>query len=82
MKDRFLQSITIALAVTGCFGAKQTALAQTDWKPTLQRLAKENDPQAAIAEGFQAEVSPMPPMGVLLNQQEMRDIMAYLMTLK
>ena len=40
------------------------------------------DPQAAIAEGYLSEVSPMPPMGVLLNQQEMRDIMTYLMTLK
>ncbi len=40
------------------------------------------DPQAAMAEGFPAEVSPMPPMGVLLNEQEMRDVMAYLMTLK
>ncbi|MEM9015629.1 MAG: c-type cytochrome, partial [Verrucomicrobiota bacterium] len=39
------------------------------------------NPQAAIAEGFAAEVSPMPPMGVLLSEQEMRDIMAYLMSL-
>ncbi|NNE90048.1 MAG: c-type cytochrome, partial [Verrucomicrobiales bacterium] len=40
------------------------------------------NPQATIAEGFKAEVSPMPPMGVLLREQEMRDVMAYLMTLK
>lgn len=39
------------------------------------------NPQAAIAEGFAAEVSPMPPMGVLLQEQELRDVMAYLMTL-
>ena len=40
------------------------------------------DPMAQIAEGFQAEVSPMPPMGVLLRPQELADVMAYLMTLK
>ena len=40
------------------------------------------DPMAQIAEGFQAEVSPMPPMGVLLKPQELADVMAYLMTLK
>jgi mono/diheme cytochrome c family protein len=40
------------------------------------------DPQATMAEGFPAEVSPMPPMGVLLTEQEMRDVMAYLMTLQ
>ena len=40
------------------------------------------DPQAAIAEGFPAEVSPMPPFGVLLPPQDIEDLMAYLMTLK
>ncbi|MEC9056262.1 MAG: c-type cytochrome, partial [Verrucomicrobiota bacterium] len=40
------------------------------------------DPGAAIAEGFQGQVSPMPPMGVLLTPQELADVMAYLMTLK
>jgi len=40
------------------------------------------DPQAVIAEGFQAEVSPMPPMKVLLTPQEFADVMAYLLTLK
>ncbi|MDF1823377.1 MAG: ThuA domain-containing protein [Verrucomicrobiales bacterium] len=39
------------------------------------------DPGAALAEGFPAQVSPMPPMGVLLKPQELADIMAYLMTL-
>lgn len=39
------------------------------------------DPQAVMAEGYPAEVSPMPPMGVLLSEQEVRDLMAYLMTL-
>ncbi len=40
------------------------------------------DPQATIAEGYQAQVSPMPPMGVLLKPQELEDVMEYLMTLK
>jgi mono/diheme cytochrome c family protein len=32
------------------------------------------DPQATIAEGFQAEISPMPPMKVLLTPQEFADV--------
>lgn len=40
------------------------------------------DPQTTMAEGFPAEVSPMPPMGVLLSEQELRDVMAYLLTLR
>ena len=40
------------------------------------------DPGAVLAEGFPAEVSPMPPMGVLLKPQELADVMAYLATLK
>ncbi|MFT6621581.1 MAG: putative membrane-bound dehydrogenase-like protein [Limisphaerales bacterium] len=40
------------------------------------------DPQAKIAEGFPAEVSPMPPFGVLLPEQDIEDLMAYLLTLK
>ncbi|MFT5469395.1 MAG: putative membrane-bound dehydrogenase-like protein [Verrucomicrobiales bacterium] len=40
------------------------------------------DPQAVIAEGFLAEVSPMPPMNVLLSEQEFADVMEYLMSLK
>jgi putative membrane-bound dehydrogenase-like protein len=40
------------------------------------------DPGAELAETFTAEVSPMPPMGVLLKPQELEDVMAYLMTLK
>ena len=41
-----------------------------------------SDPQATMAEGFPAEVSPMPPMSVLLKKQEFEDVMAFLMTLK
>ncbi len=40
------------------------------------------DPNAAIAEGYTLEASPMPPMGILLEPQELEDLMAYLMTLK
>jgi len=40
------------------------------------------DPTAEIAEGFKAEISPMPPMGILLKPQELADVMAYLATLK
>jgi len=40
------------------------------------------DPQAVMAKGSPAEISPMPPAGVLLGKQELRDVMAYLMTLK
>ena len=40
------------------------------------------DPGATIAEGFPAQVSPMPPMNLLLKKQEIEDLMAYLMTLE
>jgi len=40
------------------------------------------DPNAAMAEGYNVEVSPMPPVGVLLPRQELEDLIAYLMTLK
>jgi mono/diheme cytochrome c family protein len=40
------------------------------------------DPQAAIAKGYPAQVSPMPPFGVLLPAQDVEDLIAYLMTLK
>jgi len=40
------------------------------------------DPQAKLAEGFPAEVSPMPPFGVLLPAQEIADLVAYLQSLR
>ncbi len=40
------------------------------------------EPQAALAEGYPAEISPMPPFGVLLKPQEIEDLMAFLLTLK
>ena len=41
------------------------------------------DPTATLAEGFdKLGASPMPPMNLLLNEQQIADVMAYLMTLK
>jgi len=41
------------------------------------------NPTAQLAEGFdKIGASPMPPMNILLNDQELADLMAYLMTLK
>lgn len=40
------------------------------------------DPNRTIAEGYPLQASPMPPMGVLLNKQQLEDLMAYLMTLR
>lgn len=41
------------------------------------------EPNAKLAKGFETlEISPMPPLGVLLKEQETADILAYLFTLK
>ena len=41
------------------------------------------DPTATLAEGFdKLGASPMPPKNLLLNEQQIADVMAYLMTLK
>ena len=41
------------------------------------------NPTAQLAEGFdQLGASPMPPMNLLLDEQQLADVMAYLMTLK
>jgi mono/diheme cytochrome c family protein len=40
------------------------------------------DPNAKLAKGYEKlEISPMPPLGVLLKEQELADILAYLRTL-
>lgn len=40
------------------------------------------DPNARMAKGFEAlTISPMPPLGVLLKEQELEDILAFLATL-
>jgi uncharacterized protein len=41
------------------------------------------EPNAKLAKGFEnMEISPMPPLGVLLKEQELADILAFLDTLK
>ena len=41
------------------------------------------DPNARMAKGFEElAISPMPPLGVLLKEQELADILAYLDTLR
>ncbi|MFM7103527.1 MAG: c-type cytochrome [Verrucomicrobiota bacterium] len=41
------------------------------------------DPNARLAQGFESlPISPMPPLGALLKEQELEDILAYLGTLK
>jgi putative membrane-bound dehydrogenase-like protein len=41
------------------------------------------DPNAKLAKGFESlTISPMPPLGVLLKEQELADILAWLQTLK
>ncbi|MDX1952207.1 MAG: c-type cytochrome [Verrucomicrobiota bacterium] len=41
------------------------------------------EPNAKLAKGYESqEISPMPPLGVLLKEQELADILAYLGTLK
>ncbi len=40
------------------------------------------DPNAKLAKGFESlTISPMPPLGILLKEQELEDILAYLATL-
>jgi hypothetical protein len=40
------------------------------------------DPNAKLAKGFETlTISPMPPLGVLLKEQELADILAFLDTL-
>ncbi|MES2568604.1 MAG: cytochrome c, partial [Verrucomicrobiota bacterium] len=60
--------------------------------PALDGLASRKDeayileslvePNAKMAEGFAGQVSPMPPMALILKEQEIADVKAYLLTLK
>ncbi|HCE05078.1 MAG TPA: hypothetical protein DEQ62_01965, partial [Verrucomicrobiales bacterium] len=61
--------------------------------PALDGIASRKDadyihralvnPTAELAEGFdKLGASPMPPMNIILNDQELADVMAYLLTLK
>ena len=61
--------------------------------PALDGIASRKDadyikrslvnPTAELAEGFdKLGASPMPTMNILLNDQELADVMAYLLTLK
>ena len=53
-------------------------------RPQRQGLHPESlmDPNAKLAKGFESlTISPMPPLGVLLKEQELADILAYLHTL-
>ena len=53
--------------------------AKKDAKYLLESLI---DPNAAIAEGYAGKISPMPPMHLLLKDDEIRDVLQYLMTLR
>ena len=62
----------IAPALDGIGGRK-------DAKYLLESLI---NPNAAIAEGYPGKASPMPPMNLLLKDDEIRDVLQYLMSLK
>jgi len=62
----------IAPALDGIAGRK-------DAKYLLQSLI---DPNATIAEGYPGKFSPMPPMNLLLKDDEIRDVLRCLRTLK
>lgn len=40
------------------------------------------EPNATIAEEYKGPVSPMPPVNLLLGEQELEDVLKYLATLK
>ncbi len=53
--------------------------ARSDKEYIVQSLM---EPNAKLAKGFEAlGVSPMPPVGLLLKEQELADILAFLQTL-
>jgi putative membrane-bound dehydrogenase-like protein len=86
--DLFFTSPTAACASCHTVGGKGGAVG-----PILDGIAIRGDkdyileslmdPNAKFAKGYEnLTISPMPPLGVLLKEQELADILAYLQTLK
>lgn len=86
-EDLFFNSPTAACATCHTVGGKGGAIG-----PILDGLAVRSDrdyivqslmdPNAKLAKGFESlGISPMPPVGVLLKEQELADILAFLQTL-
>lgn len=87
-EDLFYNSPTAACAACHQIGGKGG-----DIGPILDGIAVRGDrayileslmdPNAKLAKGFEnLPISPMPPLGALLKEQELEDILAYLATLK
>jgi mono/diheme cytochrome c family protein len=85
--ELFFTSPTAACATCHTVGGKGGAVG-----PILDGIAVRSDkayileslmnPNAKIAKGFESlPISPMPPLGILLKEQELADILAYLGTL-
>ena len=83
----FFNSPTAACATCHTVGGKGGAIG-----PILDGIAVRSDrayivqslmdPNAKLAKGFESlGISPMPPVGVLLKEQELADILAFLHTL-
>jgi putative membrane-bound dehydrogenase-like protein len=86
-EELFFNSPTAACASCHMIGGKGGAVG-----PILEGIAVRSDkayileslmdPNAKLAKGFEElKISPMPPVGVLLKEQELADIQAYLHTL-
>ena len=86
-EDLFFKSPTAACATCHMVGGKGGVIG-----PILDGIAVRNDkdyivkslmePNAKLAKGFEAlGVSPMPPVGLLLKEQELADVLAFLQTL-
>jgi putative membrane-bound dehydrogenase-like protein len=86
-EDLFYNSPTASCAACHTVGGKGGAVG-----PILDGIAVRSDkayiveslmdPNAKLAKGFESlTISPMPPLGVLLKEQELADILAYLQTL-
>ena len=86
-EELFFTSPTAACATCHTVGGKGGVIG-----PILDGLAVRSDkdyivqslvePNAKLAKGFEAlGVSPMPPVGLLLKEQELADVLAYLQTL-